>query len=572
MESTFHSNSPMISERDCSRQHLLNETQLRVTQEGTGSEIISTQLSDQIAIQSKTRRRYKGSITRSRTTLNPKLNGMAFSLTYPFPSHLCRRLQQTSPRRLRPRRIPLQTPRSAMPSSQQHLPDKSSFTERWNLFALRVPSKLCNGTRKALKQHVLMMPRVQTVLRPTEAEMASSTAPAMLLLLRYFASAPTSVFRAPPRGNGDKRFIGREEDAVAELLRSGMTGKHAVEVTEFAKTVAAKDLVRREVTVGYEQWNLDEVLRNLLPDEVTVPSSFETIGHIAHLNLRDEHESYKQVIGSVMLDKLGPRIKTIVNKLQSTGGPYRTFAMEVLAGEDNFETTVKENSCTFRLDFSKVYWNSRLETEHRRIIHLLKKDDILADAFCGIGPFALPAAKQRKCKKVYANDLNPSSVKYLRENAKLNNIGDTFISSCSCAREFLRRIVQKEEISITRVLMNFPSGGPEFLDVFRGLYDGRDDDPPMPTVHCYGFVKGLDDMDSARMRARVALFGEGNENEGKTILSDAQIDVRDIRDVAPRKRQVCITFQVPKEIAYSSGAPNEKITMPPPLKKVKSAA
>lgn len=47
---------------------------------------------------------------------------------------------------------------------------------------------------------------------------------------------------------------------------------------------------------------LDHVLRELLPAEIEVPSSFETVGHIAHLNLRDQHLPYKHVIGQVILD------------------------------------------------------------------------------------------------------------------------------------------------------------------------------------------------------------------------------------------------------------------------------
>jgi tRNA G37 N-methylase Trm5 len=40
-------------------------------------------------------------------------------------------------------------------------------------------------------------------------------------------------------------------------------------------------------------------LRKLLPDGVEVPSSFETVGHVAHLNLRDNLLPYKKVIAEV---------------------------------------------------------------------------------------------------------------------------------------------------------------------------------------------------------------------------------------------------------------------------------
>ena len=48
-----------------------------------------------------------------------------------------------------------------------------------------------------------------------------------------------------------------------------------------------------QVEINYEHLQADEVLRKLLPEDVEVPSGFETVGHIAHLNLRPEHEPYK---------------------------------------------------------------------------------------------------------------------------------------------------------------------------------------------------------------------------------------------------------------------------------------
>lgn len=42
-----------------------------------------------------------------------------------------------------------------------------------------------------------------------------------------------------------------------------------------------------------------QVLEALLPKGMIVPSAFETVGHIAHLNLRDEHLQYKNLIAKV---------------------------------------------------------------------------------------------------------------------------------------------------------------------------------------------------------------------------------------------------------------------------------
>lgn len=160
----------------------------------------------------------------------------------------------------------------------------------------------------------------------------------------------------------------------------------------------------------------------ILPEDLgEIPCGFTQAGHLAHLNLREHTLPYKHLIATVLLDK-NPNISTVVNKIEDvgTGSVYRTFPMELLAGEDNTNVEVRESGCVFRFDFAKVYWNSRLGNEHERIFKQFKPGEAVADVMAGVGPFAIPAAKQRVF--VYANDLNPESYKSLVDNIKINKV------------------------------------------------------------------------------------------------------------------------------------------------------
>ncbi len=100
-------------------------------------------------------------------------------------------------------------------------------------------------------------------------------------------------------------------------------------------------------------------MKKLLPSEISeIPTAYEQVGHLAHLNLRDEVLPYKHTIGQVILDK-NPNLRTVVNKTGNIETEFRTFPMEVLAGEEDYDVTVKECGYTFSFNFKDVYWNSR---------------------------------------------------------------------------------------------------------------------------------------------------------------------------------------------------------------------
>ena len=130
---------------------------------------------------------------------------------------------------------------------------------------------------------------------------------------------------------------------------------------------------------------------------------------------------YKYLIAAVLLDKVHSA-RTVINKTDDVGSTnvYRTFSYELLAGDPDLNVEINEEDCVFRFDYSKVYWNSRLNTEHKRLVEIFKPGEAICDVMAGVGPFAVPAGKKR-CW-VLANDLNPDSFRSLDDAITRNKV------------------------------------------------------------------------------------------------------------------------------------------------------
>jgi len=297
----------------------------------------------------------------------------------------------------------------------------------------------------------------------------------------------------------------------------------------------------------FKHKSLIEILRDVLPKDVPASSSFETIGHVVHINLLDSQQPYRKKIGEIVLKKLkANHIRSVVVKTDKITDKFRVFPMEVVAGDKNLVTEVKEHGCTFKLDYGKVYWNSRLQTEHWRIVKTLQKEDIICDMFCGIGPFAVPAGK-RGCK-VYANDLNPESYRWLEENVQLNKVDKQVSCFNLDAREFVRNLtkdlIDSKKQLFTVVTMNLPATAIEFLDVFRDLYPPNTSEASMPVIHCYCFSKGesFDEMSRKAM----------NRIEKVLDFKISNPSIHNVRNVSPKKDMLCISFKLPYRLAVQT--------------------
>merc|ERR1712137_638931 len=331
------------------------------------------------------------------------------------------------------------------------------------------------------------------------------------------------------------------------------------------------------VTLGFQSFTTEDIIAAYLPKNIQAVRSFESIGHIAHLNLREEHMPYRHLIGQIILAK-NPSLRTVVTKVGNIHTQFRTFDMEVIAGDDDTVATVSEGGFRFQLDFRKVYWNSRLGTEHTDLALSFSCDVIVCDMMAGIGPFAIPAARKVGCV-VHANDLNPDSYLYLTKNRELNKIPKHRLHTYNLdGAQFVQQLVA-QRIPFTHVIMNLPASAYTFLPVFRGLYTEEfcSHEFPAPTrstpsvtpadakkkkkkplitektesswaklphnlpwIHCYGFSAAADPCKD---------YLELVEKTIGCSLPGAQ--VKEVRDVSPHKRMILASFPLPLSVALN---------------------
>ncbi|MCP9260333.1 tRNA methyltransferase 5 [Dirofilaria immitis] len=220
---------------------------------------------------------------------------------------------------------------------------------------------------------------------------------------------------------------------------------------------------------------------------------------------------------------------TVVNKLDAIGHKYRTFELDLLAGEENYKTEVHEEKLRYHLDFSQVFYNPRLSTEHKRIVRKITKRSVFTIvallSFERLKLYNMDATMF--IKTVIADDLANEAKNYNVSDSKNNTPADA------------------------HVVMNLPGTSLQFLPYFRGCLQDRLNLPgatlPFPLyVHCHFFVKAPDDVEDSWY------FNEAQNLIHKSLgISKLHFtEVRFVRNVAGRKKMFCATFQLHDEFLF----------------------
>jgi tRNA (guanine37-N1)-methyltransferase len=363
---------------------------------------------------------------------------------------------------------------------------------------------------------------------------------------------------------------------------------------------------------------LADIMNAILPEDMLeeLPQGYTQVGHvcefvlsylavasagsdeIAHLNLREQYLPYKHLIAQVLKDK-NPTIRTVIRKTEDVGthSEFRTFPFEFLAGDHDMNVIQHEQDCEFHFDFSRVYWNSRLETEHRRLVNKFGAGEMVCDVMAGVGPFAVPAGKKNIF--VWANDLNPHGYEVMQDAVRRNKV-DKFVTPFNQdGRAFIRwsanELLQKEPVTVAiqgrsrkerrsakrdekaplppaevyhrptifnHYVMNLPANAIEFLDAFPGIYAGKESlfaphtSQALPMVHVYCFSghseNEVDDhIDICkRISERIGYTITTEDRVGGSGNPELELAIHNVRLVAPNKQMFCASFRLPKEVAF----------------------
>jgi tRNA (guanine37-N1)-methyltransferase len=165
---------------------------------------------------------------------------------------------------------------------------------------------------------------------------------------------------------------------------------------------------------------LKEQLRGIIPDQALcfISDHFEVIGDIAVISIPQQLSDYKQIIAQEIISRR-KNIYTVLNKVSKVAGEERTAGYEILAGETTV-TLHREFGFSYRLAVSRVFFTTRLSYERMRVIAQVEPGESILVPFCGVGPFAIPAAA--KGAQVVAVEQNSDAYFWLEENISLNKV------------------------------------------------------------------------------------------------------------------------------------------------------
>jgi tRNA (guanine37-N1)-methyltransferase len=274
----------------------------------------------------------------------------------------------------------------------------------------------------------------------------------------------------------------------------------------------------------------DQLLANQLSQHSldSLPRAVDVIGDIVIIEIPPELQAHKNLIGKAIL-ATHKNVHTVLAKVGAVRGTYRLREFEIIAGEHKTTTVHKEYGCQYQVNVAKAYFSPRLSHEHNRVASLVQRGETVVDLFAGVGPFSVLIATNNADVKVYAVDINPEAISYLKRNIRLNRVEGRVIPLLGDAR----RLIENRLSGVAnRVIMNLPEKVNEFIDAAC-----RAVKPSGGVVHYYTFIRLPDSVENAQQR-----LSESVEKAGRKV--DTFLSAKKIRETAPYEWQIVLDAKI----------------------------
>ena len=267
---------------------------------------------------------------------------------------------------------------------------------------------------------------------------------------------------------------------------------------------------------------IKQALKPEVGEEISyLKGGWEIVGEVLILELPEELESKKQIIGKKFLEFF-PRVKTVLNR-KEIAHEFRKPVVEIIAGSET-ETIHRENYCAFKWDASKIMFSAGNMGERKRMASISSANEVVVDMFAGIGYFSIPIAKHSKPKKVFSIEKNPVAFDYLKENIELNKLRNVEPILGDCREAALNNIAD-------RVIMGYFFDQEKFLPAAVNALKEKG------VIH-YHDIAMKKEIQSRVEEVRAALRDLGCEAK--------LIEKRVVKSYAPMRWHVVFDFEVKK--------------------------
>jgi tRNA (guanine37-N1)-methyltransferase len=260
------------------------------------------------------------------------------------------------------------------------------------------------------------------------------------------------------------------------------------------------------------------------------PKSIDYVGDIAIVKLPSDLEEFRKQVGEAIL-QANTSIRLVLAKKGAVKNEYRLRDYEIIGGKGSTETIHHEYGCRYQLDLSKVFFSPRLSYEHNRIasnFNTFRKETVI-DMFAGIGPFSILIAKKNRLAKIYAIDINPDAISYLKKNIVGNRVIDQIIPILGDVKKIVK---DRLENKADRAIMNLPELSYEYIVTAINSIKSSGG-----IVHYYGFIEGDNPIEN--MRKRTCKLLNNHHVKNFKFLSS-----RKVRGIAPHKWQIGIDLLI----------------------------